>query len=61
MAVHATAKYTLYHAESVAEEVEISVDSDAGYSPDIASDLVARVWGGLIEACAEIWPPVTTP
>ena len=62
MAVYASAVYKVTHTDGTKERIEASTSTDAAYSPDIASDLLARARRELGEVYAATWPapsPVT--
>ncbi len=49
--------YTIMHSEG-RERVEVALEVDAGYSPDVASDLAARARTVLRDTMHDTWPEV---
>jgi xanthine dehydrogenase molybdopterin-binding subunit B len=61
MGVCASALYTLTHADGTEEQIEVEISTDAGYSPDLASDLAKRARCSLAETFAAVWPASVEP
>ncbi len=52
------AAYTIMHPGENRERVEVAVEVDAAYSPDVLTDLAARARTALRDTYNDIWPEV---